>query len=267
MSGERTGWERLNAYVDGELAPHERAEVAGEIAGRPDIASEVAALTRLKAALGDTLEPLAWNDVAPATEAGWRGLPWRRIAAGVVVALGLAAAAATIPWPADERTAWLERPVAAHDAWVASGTRELADGGAGPLLVGFATLGNGAEIPDLSAAKLTVTGVRFRPAEGDLSPAMHVAYAGTRGCRVSLWITFSPPDLDAALSLHRLGAYRAYAWRAGDLAYALVSAMDPTRFEVIARTAHKVTLERAQPDTETATALRRSREQSPPCSA
>lgn len=267
MSGPRVDWERLNAYVDGELDPRSRAEVAAAVAAHANLAAQVAMLSRLKAAVDDTLEAVAWKDVVPKRASPWREHPWRRMAAAaILVAIAIAA---TIQWRGeDNRVAWLAPPIAAHDAWVASGASGLAGGRAGALLVGFATLGADVEIPDLSAGKLSMSGAQFVAADGDDPPAVHVAYSGTRGCRVTLWITLPPNGLGSDLTLYEsAGPYRVYGWRAGNLAYVLVSAVAPVRLEVIARTAHKVTLERAQPDVEMATALRRSRAESPPCPA
>ena len=96
---------------------------------------------------------------------------------------------------------------------------------------------------------------------------MQVAYSGTRGCRVTLWITMPADRLARELTLDSLGGYRVYSWRAGALAFALLSGMDPGRFAVVAAAAHKATIENARPDAETALALRRSRAESPPCGA
>ena len=266
MNGDRPSWEDLNAYVDGELSPPDRAEVAAALAARPALARRVAVLTKLKATAGEGTEAAAADDFLPPRGPAWRGRSWSRIAVGLVAALAIAASAVLIPWRAGDGDAWLTAPLAVHDAWVASGEAGLPESGAGAVLVGLANLGSGAEIPDLTAAKLTITGVRFLPATDERSPALHVAYGGTRGCRVTLWITPAPPGLDPMkLTLHQRGPYRVYGWRAGDIAYALISSVHPARFELIARTARKVTLERVQPDDETRTALRRSRQQSPPC--
>ncbi len=269
MTRAHPSLEDLNAYVDGELPPRDRAEVAAALATRPDLAHRVAVLTKLKAAAGEATDAAVPDNLLPPRRTTWRDRPWRRIAAGLAVAVGIGAMAALVPWTAKDDDAWLAAPIAAHEAWVASGSAGLSDAaGAGAFLVGLATLGSGAEIPDLTAAKLTIAGVRFISAAEDRLPAVHVAYGGTRGCRVTLWMTPSPPGFDGAeLSLQQRGAYQLYRWRAGNLAYALISGVDPARFELIARTARKVTLERVQPDAETRTALGRSREQSPPCPA
>ena len=268
MTGKPPGWETLNAYVDGELPPGERAEVAAALAARPDLARSVALLTKLKAAAVETLEPMEWDGIAPRGRSLWRRHRGWRVAAGFAIALCVGAAAVLLhSWRTQDDDAWLAPALAAHDTWVASGSPTLTGGGAGALLAGLANLGSGAELPDLTDAKLTITGARFVRAAGEQRPAMHVAYSGTRGCRVTLWITPASAGIGTALALHTEGPYRVYVWRAGDLAYALISSVNKARFEVIAGAAHKVTLERAQPDAETRTALRRSREQSPPCPA
>lgn len=265
MSSTQRDWQRLNAYVDGELDPGTRAEVAAEVADRPDLATQVATLTRLKAAVDETIEPIGWSDVESRRARRPRA-SWRLIAAATAaLVVVLSIAAVTIPWRGDTPPAWLAVPIAEHDAWVASGESHFADSGAGAALVGFATLGAGVELPDLSAGKLTIVGARFVAAAGGRPPALHVAYGGTRGCRVTLWITLASADLGGTLTRYAADPYRVYSWRVGDLAYALVSSVDPTRFDVIARAAHKVTLERATPDAETVTALQRSRAESPPC--
>ena len=265
MTARAIEWQRLNAYVDGELSPDERAEVAARLAVRPDLAAQVATLTRVKAALAETAAAADVDRLREtARSPAWRA-PWARIAAGVALLIGIGVGAATLTLRDDGRTTWLEQPLAAHEAWLADGGESFSEGGAGPLLAGLAGLGADASVPDLSAARLTITGVRLVDAAG--RPALHVGYSGTRGCRLTLWITPASGDAAVGLTTHNLGSFRAYSWRAGDLAYALVSGMDPGRFAVIAETARKVTLERVQPAGETATALQRSRETSPPCKA
>jgi anti-sigma factor RsiW len=267
MSDTSHRWERLNAYVDGELGVQERAEVAADIAARPDLAQGVAALTKMKAALAtEDIAAQSWSEVAPQRPAVSRSRIAARVAAALIIAVALGATFAA--WRGGERTAgWLDAPLAAHDAWVATGAPELPEGGAGAMLVGLGTLGPDALIPDLSAAKLTNTGARFIPALDGRPPAMQLAYSGTRGCRVTLWITPLRDGVSAALRLDWRDPYRVYSWRAGDLAYALLSAMDPARFEVVAEAARKTTIDHARPDVETETALRQSRAESPPCAA
>ena len=267
MTARALEWQRLNAYDDCELSPDERAEVAARLAGRPDLAAQVAALTRVKAALSETTGALDVDRLRETARSSTRRTPWWRIAAGIALLIGMGAAATVLTSRNDDRTVWLEQPLAAHQAWLADGGESFSEGGAGPLLAGLASLGADASVPDLSAARLTITGVRLVDASVTGRPALHVGYAGTRGCRLTLWITPASNSAADGLTSHDLGAFRAYSWRAGDLAYALVSGMDPGRFAVIAETARKVTLERVQPAGETATALQRSRETSPPCKA
>ena len=259
-------WKRLNAYVDGELEAPERAEAAAGIAARPDLARGVAALTKMKAVLAGDVSAPSWREVAPPRPTVSRYRIAARIAAAILIAVAIGATL-TVWRGGGERTAWLDAPLAAHAAWVATGAAELSQGGAGAMLVGLSALGPDAAVPDLTEAKLTITGVRFIAARDGRASAMHIAYSGTRGCRVSLWITMPRDGGARALTLVRLGGYRVYSWRAGELAFALLSGMDPARFAVVAAAAHKATIENARPDAETVLALRRSRAESPPCGA
>ena len=72
MNDHRPSDEELNAYIDGELSPDDRARVAQAVAGNPDLADRVAALAQLKSTVagladkpGMTLEDLDLADPAP----------------------------------------------------------------------------------------------------------------------------------------------------------------------------------------------------------
>jgi hypothetical protein len=58
----------------------------------------------------------------------------------------------------------------------------------------------------------------------------------------------------------------AYAWRAGDLAYLLAAVgMDRGRFDLLAESVHRATIERLPFDDDTRVALLDSRRKSLPC--
>jgi anti-sigma factor RsiW len=89
----RTGWQTLNAYVDGELSAAESAEVARALAEDPALVDQVASLTRLKAAVQDGIEEVnlalprvqrrTWRPTALAASlaavraVGWMLCRWR----------------------------------------------------------------------------------------------------------------------------------------------------------------------------------------------
>ena len=65
---------------------------------------------------------------------------------------------------------------------------------------------------------------------------------------------------------HTAAGIDAYIWRAGSLGYVFMAeGMDPRRFELIAASVHRTSIERAQFDKATRTALRQSRAESRPC--
>ena len=98
----RVSWDRLNAYVDGELGLEEAAEVAAALVHDGEAAAQVASLTRLRAAMrvGDAREDAPPFALPPAASAPRYPLPWA--AALLVATLGLAwMAAGPRPTPGD----------------------------------------------------------------------------------------------------------------------------------------------------------------------
>lgn len=260
MSGPRPGWDEVNAYVDGELAPRDAARVARAVADDPELAATVAVLARLKAAAAESVRApdLALPAPPPAR---------RRLAVAAAAILGLLGLAAVL-WSAADRPdsslAWLDRAEADHIAWAAAPGGAQADGQAGALLAAQWKLGGAAVIPVLDAARLKLVLVRtISLEEGE---ALHLGYVGSRGCRVSLWVRPAPPTLSPDIAERDRDGASAYVWRAGELAYALIaSGMAADRLATLARAVHRASLERAPFDAETRTALRRSRETSQPC--
>ncbi|MFQ5696435.1 MAG: anti-sigma factor family protein [Terriglobia bacterium] len=263
MTREHPDWEDLNAYVDGELDAHDSARVARSVAIDPGLADQVATLTRLKAAVADTLELVDLPPVGPK-----RRLLWYGVAAAVALIVVAEVGSYVAPWRHQADAGLLRRAHTAHRTWIerdnADSVREV---GAGVLLSALHRLGPETYVPDLSASRLTISMVATVPASGVDGPALHIGYRGTRGCRVSFWISSDHANLGSRLVERRVGPLRSFVWRAGSLAYVLInSGMDEGRFTLIARTVHRATLERLPLDAEMRTALRESREASMPCS-
>lgn len=240
-------WQRLNAYVDGELDPAAAAEVAASIARSPDLAARVATLSRLKAAAVE-LEPGA----EPPTPRLRRWTP-RRLAAmvaaaAVVVAIGLGAALRLAPDRASG-TAWLEGAVVAHAAWL----DQKATDGPAPAAV---ALGHG--VPDLTDARLTLDRVTVSDGSPGRPPAGTFAgYRGSRGCRVGLWIADAAEGLGEAPSPIATAGLEGYAWRAGAIGYALVArGMDKARLAALADAVSRITHRQQRLDEALRTALR-----------
>lgn len=80
MDEQAMSWERLNAYVDGELAPADAAAVASAVAQDPGLARRVATLARLKANV--TGLPRQGRRPSPFRNAEWKReephAVWRR---------------------------------------------------------------------------------------------------------------------------------------------------------------------------------------------
>ena len=115
MTKKYPDWEELNAYVDGEIDAHDSARVARSVATDPALAEQVAILTRLKAAVTESLEPVDLPPVKPKRHLRWYGAA----AAAVVlmVAAGVGAYVATSPRQGD--AGLLQRAAAAHRTWIA----------------------------------------------------------------------------------------------------------------------------------------------------
>lgn len=274
MTRQDPSWEALNAYVDGELPAGEAAEVARALARDPALASQVASLTRLKAATQEMAQDLAQDrggagDIALPEP---RSRRWRRpaiaAALGLVLAIGLAAS--LVPSMSERPPSWVTQVRAQHEAWTLP--QDLAPPEVGGVVL--VALGPGgadgylkAYIPNLNSARLTLTHLKsVTLAVG--GPALHAGYRGSRGCKVSLLVLAGNADLPRELTRRDDGALRAFAWQVGPLGYVLLAeGMDEARLALIAETVHRATIENSPFDTETRTALRESRARSQPCQA
>lgn len=224
---------RLHALVDGELAPAERAEMAGKLAADRDLARAHATLAQLKATIADG-----------AAEAPAFILPKRRrtnvwraaVAAACLVALtGLAFWGANAVMPE-------------HGSAIVTAE--------GPTAITLASLPAGTSIPRLDSAGLKLIGLAIDPGH---VPLVTATYRGPHGCRLDLraWPEGAePPPLT--------GSIRA-RWTAGGLTYELVAhGMPQWRFAIIADGAEQQTRAGSDP----AHAERRLREannRAPPC--
>ncbi len=275
MTQAPPSWETLNAYVDGELPASTAAEVARALARDSALASQVATLTKLKAATQAVARQLSGSGKnTPPAPPNWRWRPAALAASlGLVLAIGLAA---TLVSNLGERPpSWVTQARTAHEAWATPRDPEPLEVD-GVVLVALGQAGAGnylkAYLPDLKSARLTLTHLES-VALADGGTALHAGYRGTRGCKITLLVVpglVAPGGeaLPRELTRHDGGALRAFAWRAGPLGYILLAeGMDEARLELIAETVHRATLKAFPLDTETRTALRESRERSQPCLA
>ncbi|MEJ2374885.1 MAG: hypothetical protein P8Y71_05490 [Pseudolabrys sp.] len=205
MASEDQDLLRLNALVDGELPPAERAELAARLAVERDLAHGYATLARLKAAIGESAEDMP--DIALPTTAA-RRRRWPKVTAAVA---GLAA-------------------VLAIGFFVAHGYRSAQEAdeapNESPTAITLASLPAGTTIPRLDTAGLKLVSLHLDPGH---VPLFTAHYRGPHGCRLDLraWPVGEPP-------LPLAGSSR-YRWTVGDLTYELVAhGMPAQRFNIVA---------------------------------
>lgn len=233
-SGRRPDIERLNAFVDGELAPAERAEVAARIAADRDFARAHATLARLKACIGRSADSVPGLTIT---------VPRHR-PRGAAIGLGIAALAACglMSWYVGVDLPWERKPAAlmARDA-----------------VVTLAALPASPVIPNLDLAGLTVEDLKVERM-GDIR-VLVVSYRGPHGCQLDLSVRPIGTSLPASAGTSRHG------WQIGDLDYELVAhGMPGWRFAVIAEAAELETRDGRTPDA-VGRRLREARALAPPC--
>jgi anti-sigma factor RsiW len=201
---------RLNALVDGELGPAERAALAARLASERDLANAHATLARLKATVGE------FADAEPAASPAIRTRQFGASAKAMSAVLGtLAILALLIP----VFTGGSDRDPAAESAHT---TITLALLPASPV------------IPDLGNAGLRLAGLAMKPPSE--RPEVVATYHGPRGCRLELRVRPTDRTITPTSGTDRR------VWTVGDLAYELVSfGMPAERFAVISAAAERAT--------------------------
>jgi hypothetical protein len=159
-SGRTHELEKLNALLDGELTPTERADIAARLAGDRDLASAYATLARLKVVTAETAE-----DCPTIVLRRSRWLAIRRHKAAMAACVGLVVGGillVTQAWRGDDV------PVA--------GTAE------GPTKITLASLPAGTMIPRQDTAGLKLINLSFDPGH---VPLLTATYRGPHGCRLA----------------------------------------------------------------------------------
>ncbi len=223
---------KLNALVDGELAPAERAELAARLAGDRHLARAYAVLARLKATIGE-----AADAPAPIVLPQRRRLAWGVMAAAacVIVAIGLGIL------------------VARNGLAMFGAESETAEG---PTSITLASLPAGTNIPRLDTAGLKLVGLAI---DSGSVPLISAHYRGPHGCRLDLRAWPTGATTPAASGTSR------QTWRAGGLTYELVAhGMPAWRFAIIAEAAEQQTQLGADPD-RVDRRLREANKGAPPC--
>ena len=257
----------LNAYIDGELSPHDDARVALAIAQDPGIAARVAALTRLKSMLSGLGDEIPQPVVLPDPHRTFR---WLGIAAslGLLVTVGIVMLTVFTPFGTGD-DGWYREALAEHADWALNPARpDAGEVDANLFLASVERFGLPVQTPDLTSAGLRLTYLRFYPATETATAALHLGYTGRRGCKVTLWAGAAPQGLGIALAESRVDNLRGFRWRSGDTAYALfATGMAERRFTLIAGKVYEATRSRRGFDEDTRMALKNASTSAPPCRA
>ncbi|NYS24612.1 hypothetical protein HUK65_06370 [Rhodobacteraceae bacterium 2376] len=216
---------QLNAFVDGELASAEAAQVAQAIAEDPALARRAAHLHQMKAALAGyganlPLPDLPRGKTAPAAPPRRKAMRAMMAAALALVGLlGLTSISSPPPEGADPGTPLL----ALHDQW-------LQQDGAAPGLA--LPDGYGWIAPVMQASGLQLVTVQ-QDARGT-----HLGFKGPNACRLSLRMT---PGQDATpLALTLAEDIQHAHWQAGGLAFEMLARdMALPRFATVATGLHQ----------------------------
>lgn len=205
-----TSWERLNAYVDGDLATAEAAEVAAWIAADREAAARVATLTRLKAASAMTADDEPPLPAFRRKES--RGRAVTALAASLVVAVLLSLAWLFAP---GEQTGsdMLARASAEHLSWLAADKArpapEIARASLDARVAPYA--------PNLTAAGLSLVHVV------GTGSTVFLGYRGVHGCRVGLWIGRAKEPLGNQPAAVSVAGLHGFAWRHGAGGYVVLT--------------------------------------------
>jgi len=262
VNSERPDFETLNAYVDGELDAETAAEVARAVACDPALANQVALLSKLRSAVGASIETPEIE--MPQTPKRARAAVRHAVAASLVLVLIGAGALFGLPSNAPFSDTWAASVLRHHAAWSLPNT--LPQEGADFVPTGYDPVFRALHVPDLSAAKLTLVHSRIAVTETGGQIAVF-GYAGTRGCKVTMLAAPSLAPLTAELDRLELPDAKAYGWRTGELDYLIVAeGMDEARLLMIAESIRRTSIERQRIDEQTRVALAESRARSAPCS-
>ena len=209
---ERAAWDRLNAYVDGELPRDEQAAMEERAARDPLLGLQIAGLRQLK------------REVRRARHSR------RPLAAAIAVSLLFGAGL----------TGYLLASGAGRDRSSLTTLAELAE--ASPKAN---SARSGLAVPDLGSAGFRLVSAIAGVGGPD---GVGLVYQGPFGCRVALAIVDADADADADGSSLRAGGGR--TWKAGDRRYVLVAPrMDLVRFAKLAAAVEDLTRGIEGPDT------------------
>ena len=236
--GRRISEAELNAFVDGELAGKEAAEVQAALASTPEDLARVRAISALNEHLAQhyakvLLEPVPAHLAALADRIP-RARRWSGARLGWLAGLAaLIAAAAALGYLSRDLIDRWQQPtfvanaLSAHSVFVPE-VRHPVEVGAGEErhLVQWLTRRLGAEVraPELSGQGWKLVGGRLLPDGGQ--PAAQFMYQDGNGRRLTLYVRKEAGRSEAAFRFAEHGEFAAFYWIDRSLAYALAGRLD-----------------------------------------
>ena len=238
--------DRLSAYLDGELAPAEAAEVEALVGTNPDVAAELAALTKVD---GDLMAAFAaeLDDLVPLALTRAIDTPAPPVAANLPTPprFGLSSLAAALallviggaggvlvsrtmmePVVVAQAMGWLDHVADYHRVYAAQ-TKHLVEVPASdPTLVTWMAKSTGVEVtfPDLSAYGLTFQGGRLLVANG--KPVAQLMYTDATGAVIALcYQAGGDPALGEGVSEFRtrdIEGFQMVSWKDSHAAYVVI---------------------------------------------
>ena len=244
--------ESLHAYVDGQLAPADRALVDTWLATHAEKAAEVAIWQRQNAALSTLFAPVAVEPVparlnprriaAGIRESRW---DWTRIAAAAVLVVALSGGAGwflrTATWqeePASERL--IDGAVTAHALFVKESRHavEVAADDRTHLVTWLSNrVGHPIGTPDLAAQGFQLVGGRLLPppAETGTGPAAQLMYQDGTANRVTVYITAASDGDGKPYVKYQERGLQAYYWANDQITCTVVGDLPEAQMQTVAK--------------------------------
>jgi anti-sigma factor RsiW len=235
----------LHAFADDQLSPARHAEIDVFLQAHPAERQRVDDWRAQNLALKQRLDPVMSEPLplrlplAPAPSPGWQEWPWRSLAAGLAIAVvstgsawwgrgaydghwqGRATLAAA---QAGRLDGFAHRAAVAHVVYSPDLRRPVEVGAdQEQALVTWLTKRLGTEVrpPDLRTLGYGLIGGRLLP--GDRGPVAQFMFGGTKGERLTLYITREDAGRETAFRFGREGPVNVFYWVDKDFGYAISS--------------------------------------------
>jgi len=248
VSDTRPDMATINAYVDGELETAQAAHVAQAIAADPQLASMVAKLHALKSAVG-----VAFINRDVIAVAHHKPLFSRASLLAAAACLVIAIMGSGLWYGFGQRSVnnVITQALLQHDNWLLN-----------PQVISpVPTTVSALVTPDLTPAGLTLAGVQKKVPLGKTS-ATRYAYVGTRGCKLSLFVS-ARDDVFAGLGDSARPDALIASWAVANRSFLLIARkMNHERFNVITKALEAATARAVALDEPMRLALLQSRK---PC--